>query len=79
MTTFTTRYRTATVRGHEIFYRSAGDPANPTVVLLHGFPASSFMYRELIAELSDTYHLIAPSAARIGAYQASAALVDAKE
>jgi pimeloyl-ACP methyl ester carboxylesterase len=60
MTTFTTRYRTATVRGHEIFYRSAGDPANPTVVLLHGFPASSFMYRELIAELSDSYHLIAP-------------------
>ncbi len=60
MTAFTTRYRTATVRGHEIFYRSAGDPANPTVVLLHGFPASSFMYRELIAELSDSYHLIAP-------------------
>ena len=60
MTAFTTRYRTTTVRGHEIFFRSAGDPANPTVVLLHGFPASSFMYRELIAELSDSYHLIAP-------------------
>ena len=60
MTTFTTRYRTTTVRGHEIFYRSAGDPANPTVVLLHGFPASSFMFRELIAELSDSYHLVAP-------------------
>ena len=57
---FTTRYHTATVRDHEIFYRAAGDPANPTVVLLHGFPASSFMYRELIAELSDSYHLIAP-------------------
>jgi pimeloyl-ACP methyl ester carboxylesterase len=60
MPAFTTRYRTVSVRGHEIFYRSAGDPANPTVVLLHGFPASSFMYRELIAELSDSYHLVAP-------------------
>lgn len=60
MTAFSTRYRTATVRGQEIFYRTAGDPASPTVVLLHGFPASSFMYRELIAELSDSYHLIAP-------------------
>ena len=60
MTAFATRHRTATVRGHEIFYRSAGDPASPTVVLLHGFPASSFMYRTLIAELSDSYHLIAP-------------------
>lgn len=60
MTAFTTRYRTSTVRGHEIFHRVAGDPANPTVVLLHGFPASSFMYRELIAELADSYHVIAP-------------------
>lgn len=60
MTAFMTRYRTATVRDHEIFYREAGDPAKPTLVLLHGFPASSFMYRELIAELSDSYHLIAP-------------------
>ncbi len=60
MTAFATRHRTATVRGHEIFYRSAGDPASPTVVLLHGVPASSFMYRSLIAELAGSYHLIAP-------------------
>jgi pimeloyl-ACP methyl ester carboxylesterase len=60
MSAFATRFRTETVLGHEIFYRAAGDPTSPTVVLLHGFPASSFMYRELMAELSDAYHLIAP-------------------
>jgi pimeloyl-ACP methyl ester carboxylesterase len=60
VTAFATSYRTETVLGHEIFYRTAGDPERPTLVLLHGFPASSFMYRELIAELADSYHLIAP-------------------
>jgi pimeloyl-ACP methyl ester carboxylesterase len=60
MSASTPRYRTAAVDGFELFYREAGDPANPTVVLLHGFPASSFMFRELIVELSDRYHLIAP-------------------
>lgn len=60
MPSFTTRYRTITVGGHELFYREAGDPEAPTVVLLHGFPASSFMFRELIADLSDAYHLVAP-------------------
>ena len=60
MPAFATRYRTETIRGHEIFYREAGDRSNPTLVLLHGFPASSFMYRELMAELSDSYHLVAP-------------------
>lgn len=60
MTAFGTRYQTATIDGWEVFYREAGDPANPTLVLLHGFPSSSHMYRNLIADLSDTYHLIAP-------------------
>ena len=60
MTVFDTRYKTTTVDGWEVFYREAGDPDNPTLVLLHGFPSSSHMYRNLIAELSDTYHLIAP-------------------
>lgn len=60
MTDFGTRFKTATVDGWEVFYREAGDPANPTLVLLHGFPSSSHMYRNLIAELSDVYHLIAP-------------------
>lgn len=60
MTGFGTRFKTATVDGWEVFYREAGDPTNPTLVLLHGFPSSSHMYRNLIAELSDAYHLIAP-------------------
>ena len=60
MTAFATRHRTATVEGQEVFYREAGDPSNPTVLLLHGFPSSSHMFRNLIAELSDEYHLIAP-------------------
>jgi pimeloyl-ACP methyl ester carboxylesterase len=60
MTAFDIRHQTATIDGWEVFYREAGDPANPTIVLLHGFPSSSHMYRNLIAELSDSYHLIAP-------------------
>ena len=50
-----------------IFYREAGNPKNPTLVLLHGFPSSSHQYRELIAELSDDYHLIAPDYPGFGA------------
>ncbi len=53
-------YRTITVEGVDIFYREAGDPNNPTVLLLHGFPTSSHMFRELIPELADQYHLVAP-------------------
>ena len=44
----------------QIFYRSAGDPAAPVVLLLHGFPASSFMFRDLIPRLADEYRVIAP-------------------
>lgn len=43
-----------------VFYRQAGDPKAPTVLLLHGLPSSSFMYRELIPMLADHYHVIAP-------------------
>ncbi len=53
-------YRTADVAGHKIFYREAGSPASPTLLLLHGFPTSSHMFRNLITALADTYHLIAP-------------------
>ncbi len=60
MPPFAVRYRTKIVAGREIFYREAGDPSLPTLVLLHGFPASSFMFRELIADLSDAFHLVAP-------------------
>ncbi|MCX0269195.1 alpha/beta hydrolase [Nocardia zapadnayensis] len=50
----------ATVRGQRLFYREAGPPDAPTVVLLHGFPTSSFMFRNLIPLLADRYHVIAP-------------------
>ncbi|OLZ68884.1 alpha/beta hydrolase [Streptomyces sp. IMTB 2501] len=53
-------HRTATVRGLEVFYREAGDRTAPTVLLLHGFPTSSHMFRHLIPALADRYHVIAP-------------------
>ncbi|WP_031469555.1 alpha/beta fold hydrolase [Sciscionella sediminilitoris] len=53
-------HRTATVRGHEIFYREAGPAGAPAIVLLHGYPTSSFMFRELIPLLAGDYHVIAP-------------------
>ncbi|MET9765029.1 alpha/beta fold hydrolase, partial [Streptomyces sp. NPDC006372] len=53
-------HRTATVDGHEIFYREAGHADAPAIVLLHGYPTSSFMFRELIPLLADKYHVIAP-------------------
>jgi pimeloyl-ACP methyl ester carboxylesterase len=53
-------YRTVTIEGVDIFYREAGDPSRPTLLLLHGFPTSSHMFRDLITELADEYHLIAP-------------------
>src|SRR5260370_16850222 len=46
--------------GVQVFYRAAGDPSAPVVLLLHGFPASSFMFRELIPRLADQYRVIAP-------------------
>ena len=46
--------------GVEVFYRAAGDPSAPVLLLLHGFPASSFMFRELIPRLADQYRVIAP-------------------
>jgi pimeloyl-ACP methyl ester carboxylesterase len=55
-----TKHRTVQVDGLDIFYREAGDPARPTLLLLHGFPSSSQMFRNLIPKLSDRYHLVAP-------------------
>jgi pimeloyl-ACP methyl ester carboxylesterase len=54
------RYRTASIDGHNVFYREAGDAAAPAVLLLHGFPASSHMFRDLIPLLADRFHVIAP-------------------
>jgi pimeloyl-ACP methyl ester carboxylesterase len=53
-------HRYATIQGRRLFYREAGPADAPAVVLLHGFPASSFMFRGLIPLLADRYHLIAP-------------------
>jgi pimeloyl-ACP methyl ester carboxylesterase len=53
-------YRTALVDGLKVFYREAGDPQAPAVLLLHGFPTSSHMYRDLIPTLADRYHVVAP-------------------
>lgn len=53
-------HRTTEIEGLEIFYREAGSPDAPTLLLLHGFPTSSHMFRDLIPVLADRYHLIAP-------------------
>jgi pimeloyl-ACP methyl ester carboxylesterase len=53
-------YCTANVDGHEIFYRESGSPKDPTVLLLHGFPTSSHMFRNLIPKLADSFHTVAP-------------------
>ena len=55
-----THFKTVDVDGTEIFYREAGDSRRPTVLLLHGFPTSSHMFRDLIPELAGQYHIVAP-------------------
>src|SRR6201997_602742 len=55
-----TIYRTAKVDGLSIFYREAGPKDAPVLLLLHGFPTSSRMFRNLIPALADRYHIIAP-------------------
>ena len=55
-----TQYRNATIDGLNVFYREAGPKDAPTIVLLHGFPSSSHMFRDLIPKLSDRFHVIAP-------------------
>ncbi|MDV3129971.1 alpha/beta fold hydrolase [Mycobacterium sp. 21AC1] len=58
--TASVHHRYATVDGHQLFYREAGPVDAPAIVLLHGFPTSSFMFRELIGRLAGRYHVIAP-------------------
>ncbi|CAH9420307.1 Putative hydrolase [Streptomyces globisporus] len=54
------RHRFTSVRGHRVFYREAGPTDAPTVVLLHGYPTSSRMFRHLLPALADRFHVIAP-------------------
>ena len=53
-------YRYATISGRNIFYREAGAGDAPVVLLLHGFPTSSYMFRDLVPALADRYHVVAP-------------------
>jgi len=55
-----TTYHFAQVDGHKVFYREAGPKGAKTIVLLHGFPSSSHMFRDLIPKLATKYHVIAP-------------------
>ena len=56
----TTLYKTVEVNGVDIFYREAGAVDKPTILLLHGYPTSSHMFRNLITDLSVKYHVLAP-------------------
>lgn len=66
-------YRYATVNDRKLFYREAGSPAAPAIILLHGFPTSSHMYRDLIPALADRFHVIAPDYIGFGQSDAPAA------
>jgi len=54
------KYKTLNVNNVSIAYREAGNPENPVIVLLHGYPSSSHQYRKVLNQLSDEFHLIAP-------------------
>ena len=56
---YMTKYKTVKINGLNIFYREAGPNNAPTILLLHGFPTSSHMFRNLIQTLSDEFHLVA--------------------
>ena len=61
------KYRSAIIQNLTIAYREAGDPDNPTMLLLHGFPTSSHMFRDLIPLIADSWHVIAPDYPGFGA------------
>ena len=62
-----TMHKTIEIDGLDIFYREAGNPNSPTILLLHGFPTSSHMFRNLIPALANEFHLIAPDYPGFGA------------
>jgi len=64
------KYHKIAVDDCKVFYREAGDKSKPTILLLHGFPSSSHQYRELIPELADQYHVIAPDMPGFGQTEA---------
>lgn len=64
--TQTTLHRTIEIDGLKVFYREAGNKDAPAIVLLHGFPTSSHMFRDLIPLLADRFHVIAPDLVGFG-------------
>jgi pimeloyl-ACP methyl ester carboxylesterase len=68
-------FKTADVAGLGLFYREAGDPSKPTIVLLHGFPSSSYQFHDLIPLLADRFHVIAPDHPGMGFSEVPAAVV----
>ena len=68
-----TAYHHATVRGQKLFYREAGPKNASVIVLLHGFPSSSHMFRDLIPQLADRFHVVAPDYPGFGYSDAPAA------
>jgi len=65
-------HRRIEISGHSVFYREAGDPKRPTLLLLHGFPTSSHMFRDLVPLLVDQYHVVAPDLPGFGFTQSPA-------
>lgn len=65
-------FRTADVLGVKVFYREAGDPSRPAIVLLHGFPSSSHQFRDLIPLLASRFHVLAPDYPGMGYSEAPA-------
>lgn len=68
-----THHHYVEINGHSIFYREAGRVENPTILLLHGYPSSSFSFRELIPRLAERYHVLAPDHLGFGFSDAPAA------
>jgi pimeloyl-ACP methyl ester carboxylesterase len=64
-------FKTADVAGLGLFYREAGDPSKPTIVLLHGFPSSSYQFHDLIPLLADRFRVSAPDYPGMGYSEAS--------
>src|SRR5215469_8268025 len=68
-------FKTADVSGVRIFYREAGDSSKPNIVLLHGFPSSSYSFHDLMPRLADRFHVIAPDYPGMGYSEAPAPTV----
>jgi pimeloyl-ACP methyl ester carboxylesterase len=63
-------HRFATVHGRRVFFREAGPVDGPVLLLLHGFPTSSYMFRELVPALADRYRVVAPDHVGFGLSEA---------